>query len=76
MPFNCFDGWKLEGKGTFENGTYTFDEGDGTLTAKCKDEITLPGLGVFFELLWIDSKNKDQIISSIKNSIEKNRLNY
>ena len=43
LPFNCFDGWDLEGKGTFENGTYTFDEGDGTLIAKCKDEVILPG---------------------------------
>ena len=33
------------------------------------DEITLPGLGVFFELLWQNSDNKDH--EFIINSIEK-----
>lgn len=33
-----------------------------------KDEITLPGLGVFFELLWINSNNnsRENIIHAIK----------
>ena len=41
---------------------------------KDNDEITLPGLGVFFELLWLNTENKNQIINSIKKAIEKNRL--
>jgi len=38
---------------------------------KDKDEITLPGLGVFFEVLWNNS-NKDQkqiILETIKKNI-------
>lgn len=36
------------------------------------DEITLPGLGVFFELLWSNSseEHKKQIISILKNSLK------
>ena len=29
------------------------------------DEVTLPGLGVFFELLWSNSKEKDNIVDII-----------
>lgn len=38
---------------------------------KDKDEITLPGLGVFFELLWNNSSEdeKNNIINTIKNNI-------
>ena len=38
---------------------------------KDKDEITLPGLGVFFELLWNNSSKdeKNNIINTIKNNI-------
>lgn len=38
---------------------------------KDKDEITLPGLGVFFELLWNNSSEdeKNNIINIIKNNI-------
>lgn len=37
------------------------------------DEITLPGLGVFFELIWTNSteKEKDKIINTIDTSIKK-----
>ena len=37
-----------------------------------KDEITLPGLGVFFEILWqnSDEKEKNYILETIKNKIE------
>lgn len=38
---------------------------------KDKEEITLPGLGVFFELLWqnSDKQLQDKIIDNIKNSL-------
>ena len=36
-----------------------------------KDEITLPGLGVFFEILWINSSidEKNTIVSKIKKEL-------
>ena len=36
------------------------------------DEITLPGLGVFFELLWKSANNEEQktIIEHIKKSLQ------
>ena len=39
---------------------------------KEKDEITLPGLGVFFELLWTnsDENNKEYILNTLKNSLK------
>lgn len=38
---------------------------------KENDEITLPGLGVFFEILWknSDQDNKLKIVNTIKNFI-------
>lgn len=38
-----------------------------------KDEITLPGLGVFFELIWTsaDQELKNTLIESIKHEIKK-----
>ena len=37
-----------------------------------KDEVTLPGLGVFFELLWKNSSDKDKnkIIKVINDSLK------
>ncbi len=37
-----------------------------------KDEITLPGLGVFFEVLWenSDENSKEYIINTLKNSLK------
>lgn len=37
-----------------------------------KDEITLPGMGVFFEILWLNSneKEKNKIISIIKKELQ------
>lgn len=37
-----------------------------------KEEITLPGLGVFFELLWNNSDNtqKEKILEIIKKSLQ------
>jgi len=36
-----------------------------------KEEITLPGLGVFFEILWINSNenDKENILNSIKKGL-------
>lgn len=36
-----------------------------------KDELTLPGLGVFFEILWKNSDNekKNYILKTIKNNL-------
>ena len=36
---------------------------------KDKEEITLPGLGVFFELLWENTKDKDTILKTIYESL-------
>lgn len=38
---------------------------------KDKDEITLPGIGVFFEILWENSDNelKEKIINIIKSNL-------
>lgn len=39
---------------------------------KDNDEITLPGLGVFFEILWKNSGNniKNEILNILKNNIK------
>lgn len=38
-----------------------------------QDEVTLPGLGVFFEILWTDSDEalKDNILSILKKRLER-----
>ncbi|NLA33391.1 MAG: small acid-soluble spore protein SspI [Tenericutes bacterium] len=38
-----------------------------------KEEVTLPGLGVFFEVIWEDADNelKTQLISILKNRFNK-----
>ena len=37
-----------------------------------KDEITLPGLGVFFEVLWSnsDENSREYILNTLKNSLK------
>jgi len=39
---------------------------------KDNDEITLPGIGVLFEILWInsDEANKEYILNTLKNSLK------
>jgi len=39
-----------------------------------KDEITLPGLGVFFEVLWdsIEDSKKEKIVNTLYNKLKKN----
>lgn len=42
-------------------------------SVKSQDEVTLPGLGVFFELIWENADNelKDQLIMIIKKRVQK-----
>ena len=46
-------------------------------SVESKDEITLPGLGVFFELVWKASEEelKNTLIEIIKKEIEKDTTN-
>ena len=34
-----------------------------------KDELTLPGLGVLFEILWNNYKDKDELLKAIKKGL-------
>ena len=34
-----------------------------------KDELTLPGLGVLFEILWKNYKDKDSLLKAIKKGL-------
>ena len=42
---------------------------------KSKDEVLLPGLGVFFELVWnnSDEEERNELLKKIKKSIYKSR---
>ena len=42
-------------------------------SVESKDEITLPGLGVFFELIWenADQELKNELIDIIKKRVQK-----
>ena len=33
------------------------------------DEVTLPGLGVLFEILWNNYKDKDELVKAIKKGL-------
>ena len=33
------------------------------------DELTLPGLGVLFEILWNNYKDKDELVKTIKKGL-------
>lgn len=35
-----------------------------------KDEITLPGLGVLFEILWLNSNNHEEILNNLVNGLK------
>ena len=52
----------------YETLRRAIDEAD-----KAQDEVTLPGLGVFFELIWENADNelKDTIINIIKKRVKK-----
>jgi small acid-soluble spore protein I (minor) len=51
----------------------SLDEIKKTIEASIEenDEVTLPGLGVFFEIVWnnSDDNNKKYIINTLKNNI-------
>ena len=36
---------------------------------KEQDEITLPGLGVLFEILWVNTHDHDNILNTIKKGL-------
>ena len=38
-----------------------------------QDEVTLPGMGVFFEIIWLDSneEEKEKILEKLKNRFHK-----
>ncbi len=38
---------------------------------KEQDEITLPGMGVLFEILWQNNNNQDDLLECIKKGLEK-----
>lgn len=40
---------------------------------KEQDEVTLPGMGVFFEIIWLDSneEEKNAILLKLKNKFQK-----
>jgi small acid-soluble spore protein I (minor) len=39
-----------------------------------KEEITLPGLGVLFEILWNNADGKEDILNSIISGIKKEKV--
>ena len=55
-----------------DDDTNTIKESIGE-SIKSKDEVLLPGLGVFFELLWNNSneEEKNNILEKIYNNIKK-----
>lgn len=56
----------------FKESSTSEIESSITESIKLHNEITLPGLGVFFELLWNESSKDEQktIVESIKNAIQ------
>ena len=57
----------------FKNDNYESIKSAITESIDSADEVTLPGLGVFFELLWQESNQelKNTIIDNIKTGIRK-----
>ncbi len=39
-----------------------------------KDEITLPGLGVLFEILWANSSDKEVILKDLIDGLKKEKV--
>lgn len=58
-------------KNNFKNATEKEIEDSIESSIKEQDEITLPGLGVLFEILWSNSNNHDDLLRSIKNGLVK-----
>lgn len=58
-------------KNNFKNSTKEEINNSINSGIQDKDEITLPGMGVFFEILWENSNNnlQQEILNIIKNNI-------
>ena len=60
-------------KNNFKNSSIDELKDSIIASAQSNDEVVLPGLGVLFEILWINSSNNEQenIINIIFNNIKK-----
>ena len=58
-------------KDNFKNNSEDEIKSSIVESIKDKDEVTLPGLGVFFEVLWTNSNDdeKNNIVQIIKNNL-------
>lgn len=58
-------------RNNFKNATMEDIEDSINSSIKSKDEVILPGLGVFFEVLWenCSEDNKDYILSTLMNNM-------
>lgn len=58
-------------KNNFENSTIEEIKESIENSIKDKDEITLPGLGVFFEIMWEESseEEKNNILNTLKKGL-------
>lgn len=59
-------------KNNFKDSSLSEIEDSINSSIKDKDEITLPGLGVFFEILWeySNQEQKNYILETIQNNIK------
>lgn len=53
----------------FKNSTIDEIKESITEAINESDEITLPGLGVLFEILWKNFKDKDSLLKAIKKGL-------
>lgn len=53
----------------FKNSTIDEIKESITEAINESDEITLPGLGVLFEILWNNFKDKDSLLKAIKKGL-------
>ena len=58
-------------KNNFKSADYKEIEDSINSSLTEKDEVTLPGLGVFFEILWenCDEKQKEDIVDILVNNL-------
>lgn len=56
-------------KNNFKNSSIDDIKSSIEESIKEQDEITLPGLGVLFEILWENSDNHNEILESIKKGL-------
>lgn len=58
-------------KNNFKNSTSSEIEDSIKSSIDSKDEVVLPGLGVFFEILWehSDQKTKENLLEILQNNI-------